>query len=228
MTSNDRKQEGASRKGRRAFVLHPSIKGFFSDHQQRYLLMVLLALVLTVIIVPKGGFVPGYYSPGDIASRNIKAPRDLLIPDQPLTEKKRQAAAQAVLPLYDFDPRTTVELTERLTALLADASVVVEKGTVEGGLTTDNDHALLADLSSDQLKLMARLAERPAISALLQQLVAPIMARFTVGNKQVFESGWGGGIVVRNLVSQKEQTLQDDGQVIGIGDAHDLLAARMQ
>ncbi|OEU61959.1 MAG: phosphohydrolase [Desulfuromonadales bacterium C00003094] len=228
MTSNDRKQEGASRKGRRSFVLHPSIKEAFSDHQQRYLLMVLLALVLTVIIIPKGGFVPGYYSPGDIASRNIKAPRDLLIPDQPLTEKKRQTAAQAVVPLYDFDPRTTVELTERLTVLLAEASDVLEKGSVEGELTKDNDHALLADLSSDQLKLMARLADRPAIGALLHQLVAPIMARLTVGNKQVFESGWGGGIVVRNLVSQKEQTLQEAGQVIGIGDAHDLLAARLQ
>lgn len=228
MASNERKQEGASRKGRRSFILHPSIKEIFSDHQQQYLLMILLALVLTVIIIPKGGFVPDYYSPGDIASRNIKAPRDMLIPDQPLTEAKRQAAAQAVLPLYDFDPRTTAELTERLTALLAEAGAVLEKGSVEGGLTKDNDQALLAELSSDQLKLMARLAERPAIGALLQQLVAPVMARLTVGNKQVFASGWDGGIVVRDLVSQKEQTLQDAGQVIGIGDTHDLLAARLQ
>jgi len=184
MASNERKQEGASRKGRRSFILHPSIKEIFSDHQQQYLLMILLALVLTVIIIPKGGFVPDYYSPGDIASRNIKAPRDMLIPDQPLTEAKRQAAAQAVLPLYDFDPRTTAELTERLTALLAEAGAVLEKGSVEGGLTKDNDQALLAELSSDQLKLMARLAERPAIGALLQQLVAPVMARLTVATSR--------------------------------------------
>jgi putative nucleotidyltransferase with HDIG domain len=228
MTSNERKQESASRKGRRSFVLHPSLQDFFSDHQQRYLLMVVLALVLTVIIIPKGGFVPGYYSPGDIASRNIKAPRDLLIPDQPLTEEKRQAAAQAILPLYDFDPRTAVELTERLTALLIQAGAVQEKSPAEGGPTKDNDHALLADLSSDQLTLMERLAARPGIDVRLQLLVEPIMARLTVGNRQVFESGWGGGIVVRDLVSQTDKTLQDSTQVIGIGDAHDLLAARLQ
>ncbi len=228
MTSNDRKQDGASRKGRRSFVLHPPLQELFSDHQQRYLLMVLLALVLTVIIIPKGGFVPGYYSPGDVASRDIKAPRDLLIPDQPLTEEKRQAAAQAILPLYDLDPRTAVELTERLTALLTQAGAVLEKGPADAVPAKDNDHTLLADLSADQLRLMARLADRPAIGIQLQRALKPVMARPIVGNMQVFEAGWDGGIVVRDLVSQAEQTLQDAGPVIGIGDAHELLAARLQ
>ncbi|APG27259.1 phosphohydrolase [Syntrophotalea acetylenivorans] len=228
MTNNDRKQEGISRKGKRSFVLHPSIKEIFSEHQQRYLLMVVLALLLTVIIIPKGGFVPGYYSPGDVASRDIKAPRDLLVPDVPLTEEKREAAAQAILPLYDFDPRTAVELTERLMALLAQAGSVQEKSPDEAGTTKDNDLAPLAGLSADQLVLMASLTARPGIEVQLQRLVAPIMARLTVGNKQVFESGWGGAIVVRDLVSQTDKTLQDATQVIGIGDAHNLLAARLQ
>jgi len=228
MTSNDRKQEGASRKGRRSFVLHPPLRDLLSDHQQRYLLMVVLALILTVIIIPKGGFVPGYYSPGDVASRDIKSPRDLLIPDQPLTEEKRQAAAQAILPLYDFDPRTAVELSERLTALLDQASAELEKDPTDALPGKDNDHTLLAGLSTEQLSLMALLADRPAIGVLVQQLLVPVMARPIVGNLQVFESGWEGSIVVRDLVSQTEQTLQDAEQVIGIGAAHDLLAARLQ
>lgn len=228
MTSNDRKQESVSRKGKRSFVLHPSIKELFSEHQQRYLLMVVLALVLTVIIIPKGGFVPGYYSPGDIASRNIKAPRDLLIPDQPLTEEKRQAAAQAILPLYDFDPRTSAELTRRLTTLLTQAGAVLENGPTEGVESKDNDQPLLTGLSADQLGLMVQLSARPGIDVLVQGLLEPTMAKLIVGNKQVFESSWGGGIVIRDLVSQKERTLQKAGLVIGIGDAHDLLATRLK
>ncbi len=228
MTNNDRKQEGASRKGKRSFVLHPSIQEIFSEHQQRYLLMIVLALLLTVIIIPKGGFVPGYYSPGDVASRDIKAPRDLLVPDLPLTEEKREAAAQAILPLYDFDPRTAVELTDRLMALLSQAGSVQDKQSDPVGATKDNDHALLTGLSPEQFALMTGLSARPGIDVQLQGLVSPIMARLTVGNKQVFESGWGGGIVVRDLVSQTDRTLEDATRVIGIGDAQNLLAERLQ
>jgi hypothetical protein len=71
------------------------LKAFFNrlfglqTNGQHSLLLALLALVLTIIIVPKGGLIPDYYAPGDIVSRDIKAPTDLLIPDLPLTEKKR-------------------------------------------------------------------------------------------------------------------------------------------
>ena len=229
MTSNsDRKQENVSRKGQRSFAFQSFLKNLLSEQQQRYLLMVLLAVLLTVIIIPKGGFVPGYYSPGDVASRDIKAPRDLLIPDLPLTENKRQEAAQAILPLYDFDPRGGTELAERVLALLAHNGSQAEQNEAGGEPAKDGDRALLAELSADQIALMARMAQRPGINILLKRTLQPIMARPIVGNLQVFQAGWEGGIVVRDLVSQDEQTLQDESKVAGIGDAQALLAASLQ
>ncbi len=228
MTNSDRKQENGPRKGPRSVVVPGFFKNLLTDQQQRYLLMVLLALVLTVIIIPKGGFVPGYYSPGDVASRDIKAPRDLLIPDLPLTEKKREEAARAILPLYDLDPRAETELAERLAALLALSVTAVEQDSAAAESANNGDHALLAELSAKQLALTQELAKRPAIDVLLKRSLEPLMARPIVGNLQVFEAGWEGGIVVRNLLSHTEQILQDAGQVIGIGDAHELLATRLQ
>jgi hypothetical protein len=95
MTRQERKPESGPTRSREFFS--PPKKYFiFEERQQKHLLMFLLAFVLTVIIVPKGGFVPDYYAPGDIASRDIKSPRDLLIPDLPLTEQKRLEAEGAV------------------------------------------------------------------------------------------------------------------------------------
>ncbi|WP_291315405.1 HDIG domain-containing metalloprotein [Desulfuromonas sp.] len=110
---------------------------FLGERQQRHLLLVLLALVLTVIIIPKGGFVPDYYQPGDIASRDIKAPREMLVADQPLTEKKRLEAEEAVLPLYDFDPQTGQEIPGKIEAAVS---------RLQGGLLGAATENLVEDL----------------------------------------------------------------------------------
>ncbi len=226
---SDRKQEGASRKGRRSYILHPSLGGMLSEHQQRYLLMLLLALILTVIIIPKGGFIPGYYAPGDVASRDIKAPRDQLILDQPLTEEKRQAAAQAILPLHDFDSRTSAELTDRLTTLVMQASAELDKGRSEAlPDSKENYQALMAELTAEQLQRMARWADQADFEDRLQKVFKPILDRRIVGNLEVFETGRDGGIVVRDLVTQKEQALKDTGRVIGIDAAHSLMADQLK
>ncbi len=120
MTKKERKQEPGPRKAAKfaAYLCRPFA---LNERQQRYALMIGLALVLTIIIIPKGGFIPDYYTPGDIASRDIKAPKDLLIPDLPLTEKKRAEAEDAVLPLYDFDARTGEDIAGRLTQAIRKA-----------------------------------------------------------------------------------------------------------
>ncbi|MBN2645651.1 MAG: HDIG domain-containing protein [Desulfuromonadaceae bacterium] len=81
---------------------------------QRHLLLLTLALVLAFVVVPKGGFVPDYYRPGDIASRDVKSPRGFLVPEPALTEKKRQDAAAAVLAVYDYDARPSSEVAHNL------------------------------------------------------------------------------------------------------------------
>ena len=55
----------------------------------RYGILLLLALLLTLIILPHPARIPADFSPGDIAAHNIKASRDLLLEDRVLTEQKR-------------------------------------------------------------------------------------------------------------------------------------------
>ncbi len=85
---------------------------------QKRLVLLLLATTLTLIIIPFGGFVPDYYTPGDIASRDIKAPRSFLVPEPTLTAKKKQQAQQEVLPVYDYDSRPSLAVAHHLVQVL--------------------------------------------------------------------------------------------------------------
>jgi len=44
------------------------------------------------------------YDLGDVADRDMKASQEFLVENNELTEKNRQEAVRAVLPVYDFDP----------------------------------------------------------------------------------------------------------------------------
>jgi len=87
------------------------------------LLLLVLAALLTVIIIPKGGLIPDYYRPGDIASRDIKTPRDFLVPEPALTEKKKQDAELAVVAVYDYDSRPSKQVAANLTQVLQQLNV---------------------------------------------------------------------------------------------------------
>lgn len=214
----ERKGENGTRKARqRAIFWNRQLA--LGDFGQRSLLLVALSLLLTFVILPKGGFMPGYYRPGDVASRNVKAPRDLLVADQVLTEKKRQEAADAVLPLYDFDPRAGRDAAERLNQVLQQ---------LRQGQRSDPDRAALENLlgvglAAEDEEALRYLAHRPEVAARFSRLLQQAAQGQVVGNLQLFQTSGQRGIVIRDLTAQQERTLVDLDSVIGIHDAFDLL-----
>ena len=91
----------------------------FADRSLAWRLVVLSAatLVFSVLIYPSL-LTPRYrYAVGDVAERDIKAPRGFLVEDQAATETKRREAVQEVLTVYDEDP----ELGARLARAVEEA-----------------------------------------------------------------------------------------------------------
>lgn len=67
------------------------------------ILFLLLIAVLTLIYSPMALRLPYLPEVGEVATRNIKASRDLLIEDVETTLKRRQQEALSVPPIYDWD-----------------------------------------------------------------------------------------------------------------------------
>jgi len=219
----DRKQESQGRKSKPG----PAFRSFqlsMKPDTQRNLLLLLVSILIAFIIIPKGSFISGFYQPGDIASRNVKAPRDQLVPDDSLTEKKQREAADAVLPIYDYDPRAGRDITERL----KQGFVMLRKQSEPGDAGRHELETLLGiSLSDDELTVFRHLSQQPDQSSLLVQAVQQVMLKQIVGNLRLFQTGGERGIVIRNLVTREERVAQGLDQVIGIGDAFDQVSEQL-
>ncbi len=99
----------------RPSMLNGGVQGLRNRRQPRLggWLLLLVTVLVTLIIVPKGGLIPDYYAAGDIATRDIKSPRDLLAEDIPLTQAKRDEAANTSPNIYDWDAVAGTQAIER-------------------------------------------------------------------------------------------------------------------
>jgi putative nucleotidyltransferase with HDIG domain len=91
------------------------------------LMFIALAVVLTVIIHPNLVMVPPTYRIGDVAEKNIKAPKDFLAEDAAATQNAREKAAQAVLTVYDFDEGLGVRIVSQVNRAFGEARRVLEE-----------------------------------------------------------------------------------------------------
>jgi len=92
-----------------------SITNFFeSSRWIPWMVLTLVTAVAIVLLYPSLIISGANYRLGDVADRDIKAPRDFFIVDQAATENNRQKAAAAVLTVYDFDGELASRLTTRV------------------------------------------------------------------------------------------------------------------
>lgn len=205
-----------------------------NQRQVATILLILVSLLLTLVIIPKGGFVPEYHVPGEIASRDIKSPRDLLIEDLPLTLTKREESRQAVLPFYDFDSdvsRNVIAHFQRgLLALTRAAGQIADSKSDSlpaselpdvDLLRTSVESAFGFTLTDDDYKVLKSLNADLDVTTLSNTLQKEVFDRPLVANLTLFSTDQERGIVVRDLGSQVEKIYKDLPRVMGVPEALD-------
>ncbi len=184
-------------------------------------LLLLVAVLLTLIIVPKGGLIPDYYAPGDIANRDIKSPRDLLVEDVPLTEAKRDEAVQSTPLSYDLDLSVGLQTIERirqglgLLLLHRDSNEPPDKKELLQQLESDFG----VTLGDNELLALLDLAKNQNIAVLAGDLLSPIFSRPIVANLKAFEADRKRGILTIERDGKKVLNPELLNQVIGLNDA---------
>jgi len=192
-------------------------------------LLLLVTILLTVIIVPKGGLIPGNYSPGDIANRDIKSPRSLLVQDVPLTEAKRDEAAQAIPLVYDLDRSIGAQAIERMRrglSLLFQHQEPLEPEEVKTLLSQlETDFGV--PLTEEEFHQLLKLSQDQDIPALISELLTPIFSRPIVANLKAFSADFKRGILTieRNGQETLHPGLLD--QVVEVNDALERIAEKL-
>ena len=178
-----------------------AIPGLSRESRVRYGILCLLALLLTLIILPHPARIPAGYSPGDVATHNIKSPRDYLLEDRFLTEQKRNEAYDQVESYYDFDSQLGDDFVARLLqAGQSGGSNAGEKARPElenllGFVPTEAELAVLRQVASNGLW---REAVRTAV-------VIPYSA-LVVDNIASVQSDRDKGLVLRDLQRSNQES----------------------
>ncbi len=102
-----------------------SISKFFDNsYRFRWAAMIGVTIIFTIILYPNLILIKHSYELGDVAERDIKAPKDFLIEDSEATETNRKQAVEKVLTVYDHDTALSFALTQRVHQAFDDLQAV--------------------------------------------------------------------------------------------------------
>ena len=199
----------------------------------KWLMLMLIVALFTFMLYPSLVVKRFQYRLGDIAERDIKAPQDFFIEDATATGNTRNQAVEAVLTVYDHDPRVTRQITQNVQGAFREMRAIIEGFTLQppvvepSGLEPEArakaiqlkiDNELWAQKGAFQTKLGIKL-NRGAYKILIQEsfseTVAQIITKIlndiqingVVANKEVLLKETDKGITVRNVTSQTEKTV---------------------
>ena len=206
-----------------------------STRWQKYAMLFALSLLLTFIIIPSGGFVPAYFSEGDIATRDIKAPRDFLVPVPELTAEKRRQAANEVVPVYDCDRRPSQALARELLSVLQHYADIQREnpemsalGQNQEQIRTQNAELSGVSLNRKQRSALERLGSEQAVVERFGAEAIKVMSGYIVGSTDLFFANWRGGITIKDLASSRERLVSDIQSIQGRSSAIAELRTRVE
>jgi hypothetical protein len=190
--------------------------------------VVVLLTVGSWTLAPSALFAPSLEE-GAIATRDVLAPTEILVPDELTTAEQRRRAREAVLPVYDFDPTAASSLDEQLARLFVEGrdylsygsdGPAVQPAPKQGGEAPSReqqvDNLRVALESASSLRIDAAQAgvlRDEGFAAELEDrvrgLVSSLMHTGVVGDKARLLENRLEGVTLRNLQRSTEQVELD-------------------
>jgi cyclic-di-AMP phosphodiesterase PgpH len=205
------------------------VKTFFATTPYvRWFILVSITLLFTFFQTPEHQQITFSYEIGDVAQRDIKSNRDLLVEDREVSEERRNQAKELVRIVYDLD-------TNLLPQILADVEAAMQIGRTL--FEPDKNHPLDPDtpaeksqdppfarvletkplfegklgiaISDEAYSILYRHRFDPDITRKIQTIVDKVLSVGIVANKEMLLEEEQKGIVLRSIHSNKEQVVTE-------------------
>ncbi len=192
--------------------------------------MALYVLVSAAAFSPGISFRAARLKPGTIAERDFVAPRDFILPDPEATERKREEAAAAVLPVYDRDTQAAARLEEVLRSAFEGARAA-ERLSPDAPLEAFR-RGFPAPISDGALRSMARRHFPADLEARVIAAETRLYGAGVVDNKELLLQHRERGVLVRESSGAERQTVDlfstvEYGADLKAAMAADLAGARL-
>jgi putative nucleotidyltransferase with HDIG domain len=188
--------------------------------RRNWFILFSVSVVISILLFPHALTSPRVYAPGDVVERDIKAAQEFLVEDPDLTEKSRQEASRAVLPVFDFDPEGTnvvsrIKESFRLGREYL-SKQVAPAGVVEPGKTKDVQGAsrdlfrgeLFETLGVPEDEKLFNLLVKTGFSAEVEETAALLLVNClrtgVVADEPLLKTEGVKGILLRDIRNEKE------------------------
>ena len=176
---------------------------------QKWFVGIGIAIILTLLLSPSLTLRLKEYKVGDIATKEIKSTQDLLVEDEKSTQEKRAEAERSVLSVYDYDPAVLSESENRIRSTfesLAASFQKREKGVDQNALRKKEwDSSLRLPLTQREWQVLEKERFNPAIGEAALKMIAPILKKGVVNDKELLDPDAERGIVIRNIQTREER-----------------------
>jgi membrane-associated HD superfamily phosphohydrolase len=159
--------------------------------------------------------VPPLYRLGDVALKDVRTDRNLLVKDKRATEEKRENAARKVLSVYDYAPTILPEIE----GIIDSAFSVLRRRSAEKTQKGEVEHILGFELSPREFFVLKVYRFNEKLIKRLEDLIAPLMQQGIVSDKELLLQE--EEIVVRNTQTGEEANRRDLSSLIDYQQAKD-------
>lgn len=215
-----------------------AIRNFFASSKPiRWFILIGFTIIFTIILYPTLIITKHSYKLGDVAERDIKAPKDFLIEDEEATEENRKKAAEEVLTVYDNNASLSVKLGQNVKQSFAEMADIFEAYKESQGNASSNEKLKINSdetnkeiiplllneklwqlkdsfeekigftVSDDAYKILIEEKFSSNIAHLISRILTEIINNGVVINKDIFLKESDKGIILRDVETKTEKII---------------------
>ena len=197
--------------------------GLVSPKIQTWVYLIILSGTISLLLFPNTLMLSKEdYSLGDVARKDIKAPRDFLVEDKELTKQRKDEAIESSLFVYDFD-RSAAYTSKRIKESFTYGREELERiqsTELESTLRSEKLRQLreiffeLTGITADPVVFdqLMKNGFSPQIENTVLTAANRIFQKGVVGDNTVLMSQKGKGIILRDIDTQTELKVDDLGR----------------
>jgi len=197
-----------------------AIRNFFvSSKSVRWFILIGFTIIFTIILYPTLIITKHCYKLGDVAEKNIKAPKDFLVEDEGATEENRKRAAEEVLPVYDINESLSVKLSQNVKQAFAEMADIFEAYKENQGNASLNEKLWQLKESFEEkigitvndgaYKILIEENFSSNIADLISSILTEIINNGVVINKNILLKESNKAIILRNVETKTEKVVYD-------------------
>jgi putative nucleotidyltransferase with HDIG domain len=187
-----------------------------------------ITLVFTLFQTPEQQNITFSYAVGDVAQRDIKAPKDILVEDTEVSENRRSQAKDTVRIVYDFDAGLLPQILNNIQEAMQMGRNLFEPEENREKKEENTQKAPPDPTFAMVLETKSRFEEKlgieinegaysilykhrfdPAITEKIQTIMNKVLSNGVVANKEILLEEENKGIILRTIGSSEEKIVNN-------------------